>query len=488
MATNHSPAVSPREWGVFLFGAATLAFTAWGFAGVITWSLHVMLVGAALTFCCAVCPLPSVLNGCDGEHGNGKNVKRLLCFPGFWFGLLFLLYVLLQYMNPAAAVIEDERGWWVESVQVPLTTWLPTSVQSQYEPMNALRAFVLHLSAFLLACGLWVGLARRRVVQWVLWMLVLSGASMALVAILQKLSGADQVLWLVTSSNKDFWGSFFYRNQGGAYLNLIFVATGFLYFHFARRAHQEGRASGPHLFLLCLALLLMTSVGMALSRGAIFSGVLLLVAWLSLAVLQQIVFVWQDGGSIRGGLFAAGGVLLLAGLCLFQVDTQAIQKRFGTLEATVGSTGALQRVLMTEATLKMGNDRPLYGWGAGSFRYIFPMYQRDYPELFYRRHAKWGYFGRKVWRYAHNDMVQFFAEYGILGYSLQAGFVFSFFGYLLWYTSEDRIAVIFLIFGYLCAAGHATADFIFSSPAYWVAFIGCLAGASKLMYLEAKRA
>ena len=69
----------------------------------------------------------------------------------------------------------------------------------------------------------------------------------------------------------------------------------------------------------------------------------------------------------------------------------------------------------------MAKEELWLGWGAGSWRYIFPMYQKSYPEIYYQRyHPRHGWKGRRVYHYAHNDVVQFLCEYGIVGCSLAA--------------------------------------------------------------------
>ncbi|MEM1222091.1 MAG: hypothetical protein AAGH40_04950, partial [Verrucomicrobiota bacterium] len=216
MAQNihRKPPISPREWAVAGCGSATLAFTAWGLGGVVNWTLHTMLLGGILTLFFAICPLPLKFNGRDHRHGNWVNLRRLLLTPIFWFGACFLIYITIQAFNPAAEVVRNEQGWWVEAIDPPLANWLPTSVRSGYEPMNAFRMIEVFAASFSLCWGLWVGLSRRVTTQLVLWVFVLSGVSMGMVAILQHFTKAEAVLWMLPSSNKNFWGTFFYRNHG----------------------------------------------------------------------------------------------------------------------------------------------------------------------------------------------------------------------------------------------------------------------------------
>lgn len=485
--SNSRPRVVPREWAVALSGGLTLAFTAWGLGGVVAWSLHAMLIGGLLTFVLALFPLPRLNFSPFALHFSpfsGPGVKRLLRFPAFWLSLAFLLYLGIGAINPAAAVVRDERGWWVEAIQAPLGTWLPTSVRSDYEPMNAFRVLASFTAAFTLMWGLWIGITRRKVALLVLWTFTLSGAGMSLVAILQHLSNADAVLWSVPTSNPHFWGSFFYRNQGAAYLNLILVACGFLFFYHAKNAKEAGHTGGPHLLLFCLFGLVALSVGLALSRGGILFAACISLTFFGFLTIYALQSIFHSQNII---LSLIPLVLLLGAAysTVCYIDVDAIRHRFGDIEATVKDTERNDRVIATRATWEMAQDRILLGWGGGSFRYIFPMYQQKYPEIFYSNWFKWkGETGRQVYRYAHNDIVQFLAEYGAIGCGLLFSILACFFGSALRCFSVNGFSILIVFVGIACAFAHAFIDFIFNSPAYWIALIGFLAVSAKLLSLE----
>ena len=137
----------------------------------------------------------------------------------------------------------------------------------------------------------------------------------------------------------------------------------------------------------------------------------------------------------------------------------------------------------------MAQPRLWQGWGAGSFRYVFPMYQRNYPEIFYTRYdKKKGWVGRKVYHYAHNDILQFIAEYGIVGSGLITLTIGSMLITLILNIHQAPYAVLFLFAGYTTSTGHACFDFIFNSPAYWMAFVGLLSLGCRLIHLKRLRA
>lgn len=480
-----APGIAIREWLVAACGGATLAGSAWAFGGVEAWSLHILLGGSAATFLLAVIPLPRSWNGSDGNHGNRQNAGRLLRFPVFWIGLLFLAFILIQGLNPSWEQVHGEEGWWMEETEA--VAWLPSGAAADYVPMNAFR-MIAHFSAgFLLVWGLWVGLRRRTTVVLLLWALVISGVLMALVGILQKFTVAEAVLWSIPSENKHFWGSFFYRNQGVAYLCLIITAAGFLYFYHFNRSERRAESGGPHLLLFVFVAVVAASIGLALSRGGILFGGTLSVLFLLGAIVR-----WLFSRTMASSFLLT---LILAGLLgggwyaiIQYVDIEDIEERFGNIEETLGNVDEDTRMKVTKVTWQMAQERLWLGWGGGSWRYIFPMYQKSHPELYYQGyHPRRGWFGRQVFRYAHNDLAQFLAEYGIVGCSLLVLSMLCWLSVILMRSADNGFAALFALAGTGVAFVHAFVEFIFHSGAYWVAFGGILCLSAKLLALHVER-
>ena len=482
---SQSYPIELREWFVAFSGGLTLAFSAWALGGVTTSAVHSLLFGGIITLVLALIPFPRRLRSplATLEFPYTYYV-RLLKWPPFYFSLAFLVFLLIGALNPAIEQVHGENGWWVEAVEAPYGTDLPTSVRSDYEPMNAWRALASLTAAFTLVWGIWAGIRRRKAVLFVLWSFLLSGAAMSFVGILQYLTGAEAVLWTFPSSNQHFWGSFFYRNQGAAFLNLVLVAAGVLFFYHARKNNESGRSGGPHFLCFLLFAMAVTSIGLALSRGGILFAAALSLIFLclvgihALRGIDQISSIWAI--MIPLLLLVTGAFTLVQ-----YVDLDAIEKRFGDVGASIENIDKDGRVLSTQATWDMAQDRLLLGWGAGSFRYIFPIYQKNYPEIFYARyHKKKGWIGRKMYRYAHNDIVQFVAEFGLIG----SGLVLLSIAWIV--ISAFRLpgfSALFLLVGFAASMCHAFIEFIFSSPAYWLAFTGLIAACAKLLQLEAKR-
>lgn len=482
------PPVAPREWAVLLFGGLTMVFTAWAFAGMMDWSIYTFLAGGLLTFLAAVLPLPERWNGMDGQHDNRENIWRLLRFPFFWLSCLFLIYIGIQGLNPEWEQKYVGTAWYVEHLpKGSYVEWLPSGVSTNYKPVSALRVFHFYSAAFVLVWGLWVGLRRRKTVLIGLWSFAVSGVIMSQVAIFQKYMEATKVLWLIKSVNPNFWGSFFYRNHGVAFLILILITCAFLYFYHYNKSQRHMQRGGPYLLLLVFVVLVALSIALALSRGGILFGSVFVVFFLLAAGLRSFFSrsTWTTAlaSLLVLGFIGGGGYNILR-----HVDVEAIEKRFGDIEATIENMDSDDRTMCTKITWKMAKVRLVYGWGAGSWSYIFPMYQKSYPKLFYRGYNwKRGWYGRNYFIYAHNDVVQFLAEYGILGCSfvVLGGMYWGFLA--LFRSAGNRMAALMLFAGAGVILSHAFVEFIFQSPAYWVALNGLACLSCKLLVLHRDR-
>ena len=366
----------------------------------------------------------------------------------------------------------------------PLGENIPSSVKANYDTMNALRTFVIQASAISLACGILVGIQRRKTALIILWSFVLSGVAMSFVAILQKLSGTEKLLWLVDVANTSPWGTFAYRNQAAAFLILLLLIAGLLYFFYERRAIIKLKQGGPHQLLFFLILLLCSSLWLALSRGGIILGFALGICFLLLAFIAYLRGVRNGQSWIILAIFLS--IAIVAGILFFQLsDTKEIRKRITNSVETISNIDSYDRVLSTKATWEMAEDRLAYGWGAGSFRYVFPIYQKKYNVLWYYYYREdRGWIGRKIYDYAHNDWVQFLADYGIVG----CLFLLVMFSTLLCSSLNAfyyRISAgLISLFGLLLIAIHNFVDHIFSCPAYWIAFWATIFLINKLHKLE----
>ncbi len=82
-----------------------------------------------------------------------------------------------------------------------------------------------------------------------------------------------------------------------------------------------------------------------------------------------------------------------------QVDLTAVFGKFDRLiQQQTREESARSRILAFEAASRMLGDHWMRGVGAGGFRFLFPEYIKDKPEIYAG--------GRLFWEHAHNDWLE----------------------------------------------------------------------------------
>jgi O-antigen ligase len=143
----------------------------------------------------------------------------------------------------------------------------------------------------------------------------------------------------------------------------------------------------------------------------------------------------------------------------------AIDRALSIADSEVGSTQV--RFKLWHSALNMITDRPILGWGSGTFRYILPRYASSGMTEFERQNVS-----------AHNDFLDRASQTGLLSLAIYLWLLVSI--VFLRKTSSDRNS-IYAITGSLLAYLVAV-QFGFSSltpMAMWWILLGCLLGSHK---------
>ncbi|MFH1498525.1 MAG: O-antigen ligase family protein [Verrucomicrobiota bacterium] len=431
----------------------------------------------------------------DGEYtreGEFRLVmwRRLVRFPIFWIGLIFFAYIALQGANPFwKATVYPNGGYHTDPLENYIA-WLPAGVEAPFMKMNAWRMLIIYGGAWLLACALWVGLSRRQAVQQVLTIIVVNAALIGLIAFLQRATGTREVLWLVKGKAQFFVGSFIYKNHAGAFFNMALAcALALGLWHYRRAARRMSRSSPAPLFGLC-AFVLAVVVVITYSRAA----TLLMIAYLAVAG----VVLWigwlrtpASGRNVGGMLMlvtmfvvaaAAGGYVLRFDKAVTRMEQALVALREGE------GPSVTDRKISTRATFDMAQERLWTGWGSGSFRWVFPIFQKNYPEIWWvdQRPVRRSQ-ATRFWLDAHNDYAQLLAELGVIGFAIGGSLLFA--GVFLVVRSGGlgNPPVLLLVGGLALPLIHSWADNHSTNPAILCTFSAVLILAGRWSELEARR-
>lgn len=468
-AAKAPPPPPRRETLLVAILLAHLAFLPWALGGVHAWSQTVSLGLALAGFAVALLPRSASRTERAGPYCPAQ---RLLRFPVFWAGLILLAYIAVQALNPSWRFVRNATSWWL--VPIAHVPWLPAGVDAPYLRSNPWRALVVMASLWLLLCSMWMGLLRRQSYRWLFGGLVANGVLLALLGFLQQLSGTTRIFWRYAPSNDQFVSSFIYRNHAGAYFNLITaLAAGMTLRHYLR---ARRRMESPFLTVLfgfaagCLGVMVVFTY----SRMAI---ALLFV--LALLVCGLLAAGHLRGGRSRRDLLAPGlAFMAIIGLGLISLRSDIVWRRFALLVNDPSATLS-NRVLARRAGEDMLRSRWLFGWGAGCFRYGFPLFAQHYPTIYYAPPHNLMY-----WEHVHDDLLEFPIEYGLIGMLPITASLGCAAAELarrrFWRHSLPLCAV----FGCILVLGHAWLDFVFQCPAVLLTWAALLGGAVRLAELE----
>lgn len=426
--------------------AAAVIWTCWALGSVHAW---VQAVAASLI-------LVAFLLAWWPSRGEGSSWRRkafrLFRFPVFWGGGLFLLYLLAGALNPDARAFFLGPVWWVEDQAA--VAWLPGSVDAPFletgrtvGAMNAWRALLFFGSGWLLACAGWMALSRR---GWrvLLTILAVNVALQAVFAMALGFQHAKEIYpFYESGSTSPPMGSFIYQNHGAAYLNLGLTVVLFLALRDLSRRNPGD--DGPYLLLGALALFVTFVQAYSLSVLGMMGTIFLMVAGAGLffrvagrALLTLPVFI------------SSSLLLVLLAILIPSLHMSKIEEQLLKVEQMLAGQSADPRLHLPDAVTAMIAERPLYGWGGGSFRWRFRPFQQADADLGALEQGR-----PLLYRYAHSDPLQFAAEYGAVGVAIVLG-TFLFCLRLFWRQRKLwQEPEVMLASGLFVLLLHSTLDF-----------------------------
>ncbi len=476
-STEPRQPLHPREKLLLGIIVAHLSFLPWALGTAPLWAQLISLAFAFLGFIVALSPRYYTSELAGGPPFSLLTWPKLLRFPLFWVGLALFAYIALQGFNPAWEYIERDRLWWMQ--QIPHIDWLPQGTRNPFRLGGPWRLLLIYASAWLVVCSIWVGFTRRRTLRYLLVALISNGVLFTAFALLQRLTDAKQIYWSWTSPNASFFGSFIYKNHAGAYLLLILGATCALAAWHYVRGRRKLEKSTPVGVLVFFATILAVAIYVSYARGATLFAAL----FLAFAAGVALVLHWRQPAELRkpfvGVVFLLGlGAFLYVGADSLSAERawRRLQRIADASDVTIGSRQAAAR-----AAFDMFKDNWAWGTGAGSFRFLFPAYQQNYPEIFEARKH------RQFWDFAHNDIIQIPAELGAFGIAVIA-FGFCFWLWRLLSVKFIRSPLSVLLVG--CAVvlvAHSWTDFLFYNPAILITWCSLWPIAALWPALEERR-
>lgn len=335
--------------------------------------------------------------------------------PAWWVWLPWALLGVLMttsVLNRSYEVLDLPDGqeiiYAVENV-----AQLPGTIDADRTVTHGTR---LLCAALLLACVLY-GLPSARWQRYLLTTLVAHAVVLSLLGIYYKLTGATLILGRFEAPNATFFATYRYHNQWGAFALLHLGMALCLITHLREHHGPLSRPQNPAVFWLATLPLLALTIPLSTGRASVMALALFIV------VMGMIL-------GYRGGLTPSAKtdgrkrrhlIMLIVTLCLLVISAtvyvagDALRPRwYATVDEISGgfqSGSITTRLAASRITLDMIAERPLWGWGLGSFVHVFPFFAGD------------SFLPGDTWimQFAHNDWLQYVAELGLAGVLLLAG-------------------------------------------------------------------
>jgi O-Antigen ligase len=319
--------------------------------------------------------------------------RRTPRFPRLLFFLTAALICVGGWMVFNAKSIYDSEFL----VFVPLHNFAPPVAGSVDYPISAawmVRGALL-LGIILFAADL--SQSNRWLLR--LWYVIgLVGGSIAFLGLLQKATGTLMIFWQPPPPEPvrvtTFFATYYYHGNAGAFLNLAWpLSSGLVIRSFASGSHPWMRAMWTSVFLLTMAAVLANT-----SRMAQLVAFLLLVA-----------ICVQFGPLLRrklsGGKSVALAGALAIGLALIAfAQASHFEKPLNRWQSASEHIPNDARWKASRVAVRALPDAGLFGFGPGTFRVVFPIYNRtggnDAPG---------------TWRFLHEDYLQTLLEWGWIG-------------------------------------------------------------------------
>jgi hypothetical protein len=232
-----------------------------------------------------------------------------------------------------------------------------------------------------------------------LWYVIgLVGGSIAFLGLLQKATGTLMIFWQPPPPQPvrvtTFFATYYYHGNAGAFLNLVWpLSSGLVIRAFVSGFRPWMRAMCTSVFLITVAAVLANT-----SRMAQLVALLLLVA---ICVQFGPLFLRKLSGgksvALAGGLAIALALIAFAQASHFE---QALN-RWQLQSEHIPNDARWQASRVAVRALP---DAGLFGFGPGTFRVVFPIYNRSGSDQV-----------PGAWRFLHEDYLQTLLEWGWIG-------------------------------------------------------------------------
>lgn len=268
------------------------------------------------------------------------------------------------------------------------------------------------------------------------------GFLLSLFAIVQQFTSNGKIYWVIPNRHGGwFYGPYVNHAHYAGLMEMLFPFP--LIFAITSRAGRPSRV-----FFLFVAVVMCSTIFLSQSLG----GMIAFAA--ELGAFSLILF--------RNRRSAYREILLLSVLCialavwLLWLRPEGLLERLARLLNPITDAGATGRIAIVKDSLRMLRERPVLGWGLGTFPFVYPSFRSYFTALWVNE--------------AHNDFVQTLVETGIVGFAFAITFLVMFCREAIhnlkhWHSDTRSSMVLAAFLGCVGLLVHGFGDFNLQIPA-----------------------
>ena len=387
--------------------------------------------------------------------------------PGLSVMLFFLAYILFQLLPLPPIAVQWLSPQAFEAHQAIRTIfgndlWLPLSIHPK-STLTDFFKYATYIAIYVLTIQL---LVEKNLFRATAFTIAIFGGLLAFSSILQFYLTKDMALWVRhLPSNSIIMGPYVNHNHYAGLMELMFPLVLALFLFYRPRISNTGLIRGIvqmmtqekaniHILIGTSALLIVVSIFVSLSRGAMISCCLSLMLFFILLLRRRIS---------RGNTYLIIGVVMLSAISIGWFGWDQIFDRFARLKNAQGIIYEF-RLSFWSDTINLIRHFWLTGSGIGTFSHIYPTYRTIFSDRFLT--------------HAHNDYLELLAEGGVIGFTLAAIFFVLLFSltFKLFKKRRDAFAIYMYMGGITALASllfHSLTDFNLHIGAngFWFFFI-----------------
>jgi O-antigen ligase len=297
---------------------------------------------------------------------------------------LFGFWAAQQYQRDEVRLFPNAISWpGVSFIGLVLVQVLTGSTAYPYATVTESLNLMVYAALMLVAGELFDH--RRTLKTFALGMAVF-GSVLALFALVQGFSGTDKLYWIwpVEAISAAIYGPYVNHNHyAGLMEMLIPLAVGVAFLEYGSK----------RILLLFAAAVMALTVVFSRSRG----GMISLAA--ELVFVCAMLFRTQRS---RRGIATVFGAMAMIAVLVFSLGSDKMFERFS-------ETHDQYRVQIYRDSLKMAMQKPIIGYGLGTFSTVYPAHRSFYTDL--------------LVNHAHNDYLETLVDTGTIGLGLLVWFI-----------------------------------------------------------------